>query len=99
MKRIITLLLFACCLSLAVVQPVLAANTGSEAGVRAVEPLNVNSASQEELTVLPGIGPVTAERIVAYRTKKGPFKTVDDLILIKGIGQKTLEKIRPLVTI
>ena len=98
MKKIVVFVLFACCLSMVVVQPVLAAK--SVAGKASVQSrVNVNAADSSALTTLPGIGKVTAERIVAYRTQHGPFKSVDDLVLVKGVGRKTLEKIRPLVTI
>jgi len=61
--------------------------------------INVNTAPSSELVVLPGIGPKKAEAIVLYREANGPFATVDDLIQVKGIGPKTLEKLRPLVTV
>lgn len=53
-------------------------------------PINVNHASQEELQVIPGIGPVLAKRIVDYRAKNGYFRTVQDLVKVKGIGPKLL---------
>jgi competence protein ComEA len=53
--------------------------------------ININSATVEELTQLQKVGPKTAERIVAYRDANGPFKTVDDLKNVKGIGDKILE--------
>ena len=61
--------------------------------------INVNTAPAAELVALPGIGPKKAEAIVQYREANGPFKTVDDLVQVKGIGPKTLEKLRPLVTV
>jgi competence protein ComEA len=61
-------------------------------------PINVNTASAEELTRLPAIGPVTAQNIVAARSAK-PFRTLADLDAVKGIGPKTLEKIRPFVVV
>lgn len=61
--------------------------------------VNVNQATAKQLETLPGIGKVTAEHIVAYRTQKGPFASVDDLGNVKGIGPKTLEKLRPLVAV
>ncbi len=61
--------------------------------------VNLNTATKEELQTLPGVGPAVAQRIVEYRTKCGPFKSVDELLEIKGIGPKKLEKIKPLVTL
>jgi competence protein ComEA len=60
--------------------------------------INVNLASAEELDDLPGIGPSLAARIVAYREAHGPFRTVDDLLAVSGIGPKTLDRFRDLVT-
>jgi len=59
--------------------------------------VNINTADVEELTTIPGIGPKTAEAIVAYRNENGQFKKVDDLIEVKGIGEKKLEQIRSYV--
>ena len=56
--------------------------------------LNVNTASAEQLTMLPGIGEATAKNIMDYRTQNGNFKAVDDLLKVKGIGEKTLEKMK-----
>lgn len=60
--------------------------------------INVNQASLEELQQLDGIGPVTAAKIVEER-KKGPFEKPDDLRRVRGIGPKTMDKIRPFVTV
>ena len=57
--------------------------------------VNINSADQEVLTQLPGIGPVTADRIVEYRKANGNFKSIDELTSVKGIGDKTLAKLKP----
>lgn len=56
--------------------------------------VNVNTASQAELEALNGIGPAKAKAILDYRQKNGPFKSVDDLKKVTGIGDKTLESIR-----
>lgn len=57
--------------------------------------VNINTADVTQLTEIPGIGPKTAEAIVAYRKTVGQFKTLEDLIEVKGIGLKKLEKMRP----
>jgi competence protein ComEA len=57
--------------------------------------ININTADVAELTQIPGIGPKTAEAIVAFRKDNGQFKTLEDLVEVKGIGPKKLEKIRP----
>ena len=59
--------------------------------------LNINTATVEELQTLPNIGEATAQRIVDYRTQHGNFTSVDALQNVKGIGTKTLEKLRPFV--
>jgi len=57
------------------------------------EVVNINTASAEQLQQVHGIGAKTAELIVAYRNDHGPFKSIDDLEHVKGIGKKTLKKI------
>jgi competence protein ComEA len=54
--------------------------------------ISINTATRQEFEMLEGIGPVLAERIVAFREKNSGFKTVEDLLKIEGIGPKTLEK-------
>lgn len=56
--------------------------------------VNVNTAGVQELMTLPGIGPALAERIVAARKEKGPFRRVEDLLAVQGIGPKLLAKIK-----
>ena len=56
--------------------------------------ININIASVDELTALPGIGSTLAQRIVAYRNENGPFRNVDELLEVSGIGEKKLESIR-----
>ncbi|MBU1568605.1 MAG: ComEA family DNA-binding protein [Proteobacteria bacterium] len=57
--------------------------------------VNINTADKELLTLLPGIGPVTAEAILAYRKDNGNFKSIDELTKVKGIGEKSLMKLKP----
>ncbi len=61
--------------------------------------LNLNAASADDLATLPGIGPSYAKRIVEYREKNGPFKRVEDLLNVQGIGEKTLDRIRDRVMV
>lgn len=61
--------------------------------------INLNTASAAELELLPGIGPALAARIVEHRREHGPFASVEELDLVRGIGPRTLEAIRPLVTV
>jgi competence protein ComEA len=62
-------------------------------------PIDLNSASVEDLMSIPGIGPVKAQRIVEYRRIRGKFSTVEELTNVSGIGEKTLEKISKYVTV
>lgn len=61
--------------------------------------INVNTATAEELTMLPGIGKETAERIIEYRTKYGVFFSLDELSNVKGIGENTVIKLKPYATV
>jgi competence protein ComEA len=61
--------------------------------------VNVNTASEKELQKLPRIGPSKAKLIVEYRNDKGKFKNIQELLEIKGIGKKTLEKLKPFIII
>ena len=61
--------------------------------------ININTASEEELQEIPGIGPVLAKRIVEYREANGVFTSVEELQNVSGIGEKTLEKIKPFVVL
>ncbi len=78
-----------------------AAWAAQEAGTQqaATERLNLNTATVEQLMTLKGIGEVTARAIVDYREQNGPFRAVDDLLQVRGIGEKKLEALRPFVTV
>lgn len=64
-----------------------------------VEPIDVNRASAADLERVPGIGPATAQRIIEWREQHGPFERLEDLLNVRGIGEKTLEKLRPYLTV
>lgn len=55
---------------------------------------NLNRMDEEQLQILDGVGPTTAQKIVVYREENGPFETIDDLLNVSGIGPKTLERIK-----
>ena len=61
--------------------------------------INLNTATADQLETLPGIGQKTAERIIEYRTKSGGFKRIEDLMNVKGIGEKSFLKLKPLITV
>lgn len=63
------------------------------------KPVNINTATSEELQQVPGIGPATAEKILQMRKSYGAFKSVDDLLAIRGLGPKRLEKMRKYLTV
>ena len=65
----------------------------------AAEKININTAGVEELIALPGLGRAYAERILEYREKNGPFKRLEDLLNVRGIGEKTFERIKDKVTL
>lgn len=62
-------------------------------------PVNINTADADTLTALPGIGQVLAERIVAYRRQNGPFRVIEEITKVEGIGEKKAEAILDLITV
>ena len=63
------------------------------------KPIDLNLANVKELQELPGVGPVTAQRIIDLRQKSGRFHRVEDLLAVRGISEKKLDAMRPCVTI
>ncbi len=61
--------------------------------------IDINSAGAAELALLPGIGPALAERIIEDRERRGPFRRVEDLDRVKGIGPRIVERVRSLATV
>ena len=62
-------------------------------------PININTATQAQFESLPGVGAKAAQRILEYRKQNGPFKKVEDLMNVKGFGEKTFLKLKPLLTV
>jgi competence protein ComEA len=82
--------------------PVTGAATGGAGGATAPgpgAPVDLNTATVAQLDALPGVGPVIAARIIAWRQENGRFSTVDDLSEVQGIGDATMTKLRPLVRV
>ena len=75
-----------------------ATSAGGGAGDPSASAVSLSSATVEQLDELPGVGPVTAQKIVDFRTEHGPFGSVDDLDAVPGIGPTRIEQLRDLVT-
>ena len=82
---------------LALIPTILPAQEKIASGKAATSQININTATESQLTGLPGIGPAIAERIVRHRQQIGPFKAVEDLKQVKGIGDKIFIKIKDLI--
>jgi competence protein ComEA len=76
-----------------------ARRSSAPAAASASAPINLNTASVAQLETLPGIGRSTAERILEYRQKNGSFKKVEDLMNVRGVGERSFLKLKPLVTV
>jgi competence protein ComEA len=95
----LALLLVLCAAALA---PTMAAQTDSKANSASAAParqVDLNKASAEELATIPGIGVALAQRIVEFREKEGAFRRVEDLMKVKGIGEKSFQKMQPHVKV
>ena len=87
-------------LALLVVSPSYVRAQAPAASVEKAAPvINLNTASAADLENLPGVGAKMAERIVEYRQKNGPFKKIEDLMNVKGIGEKSFLKLKPLIAV
>jgi competence protein ComEA len=75
------------------------AEDGSSARSGSQTRININTASIDELEVLPGIGEVTAQRIVDFREQNGPYRSIDDLVHVQGISTRTIDGLRDLVAV
>ena len=82
-----------------VTRPVVVTVASDPASSSPAWPVDLNTADLEQLDTLPGVGPVTAQAIFDYREENGPFQSVDDLVNVYGIGEKTVEKLREYVVV
>jgi competence protein ComEA len=71
----------------------------SAAKPAATGPININTASAAELEGLPGVGPKMAARIIEYRQKNGPFKKIEDVMNVRGLGEKNFLKVKGQLTV
>jgi competence protein ComEA len=102
MRFVIPTGLLVCALAVAAAGVHAQSATGDRAAAgkaAAAAAVNLNTASVAQLEVLPGIGPRTAERIVEYRQKNGQFKKIEELMNVKGIGEKSFLKIKDRITV
>jgi len=87
---------------LAFIPPLVAAQekpAGRRAPAAAKAAVNINTATAAEFEGLPGIGARTAARILEYRQKNGPFKKIEDLMNVRGVGEKSFLKLKPQLTV
>jgi competence protein ComEA len=89
LRNALGILLVACLLA-----PLAAAAAGGPTGV-----VNVNTATAEQLQLLPRIGPSVAQRIVEYRKDNGKFSSLEDLMLVRGIGESTFAQLKPYLSL
>lgn len=100
MRRFAPVLLLLClCTATALAHDPPAASRDGGTQRSAAAPLDLNSATVEQLDKLPGIGPALAQRIVDYRAQHGSFRQLEQLNEVKGIGDRTLERLIPLLTL
>ena len=84
--------------ALAVIALVLAVSLPALAGDAPRGVVNINTATAEQLQLLPRVGPALADRIIEFRQSNGPFGSVDELVAVKGIGERSLANLEPFVT-
>jgi competence protein ComEA len=73
--------------------------TATKTVATAAAPVNLNTATAEQLATIPGVGVKTAELIIEYRQKNGSFKKIEDLMNVRGVGEKSFLKMKPLITV
>jgi len=84
-------------IALALMAVVLVTATLAGAGEETAGVVNINTGSAEQLQLLPRVGPALADRIIEFREANGPYRTVDEIVAVKGIGEKSFEKLEPYI--
>jgi competence protein ComEA len=86
--------------ALACVAPAAASPAAApKAGASEARPIDINTADTAALESVPGIGKSLSQRIIAFREKNGPFQSVDDLLKVQGVGEKSIQKLHPYLTV
>ena len=96
---IIIISVFALSTTLAFAQGASKGDAGKAAAPQVASKININKATAEQLMEIKGIGESYAKRIVEYREKNGPFKNIEDITKVQGIGTKTFDKIKDLIMV
>jgi comEA protein len=94
MKFYLSMMVLVAVVTLTSLSPVDAFATDNPAVNSITETIQLNQATAEQLQALPGVGPALSERIVVYRTEHGPFKSLEQLTEVKGVGQAKLAKFK-----
>jgi competence protein ComEA len=97
--NIVALILLALSIAMPASFTLAASNSKEVKSQVATEMININNANEDQLRGLPGVGPVTATKIVKYREANGNFSKIEDLLEVKGIGTVTLEKMKSYISI
>ena len=95
--RIVLTALFV--LGMAVAAPMAQEPARPSSAASTAAPVNLNTATEAQLESLPGVGPAMAKRILEYRQQNGGFKKIEDLMNVRGIGETSFLKLKPLVTV
>ena len=95
-KKVKVACVLALCLGLAISSVTALAQ---KSGPGPVDKVNINSATAEQLQSLPGVGPITAKAIVEYRAKVGKFNKIEEIINVKGIGEKKFQRIKDRIVV
>jgi comEA protein len=99
MKHYLLMLVLFAVVSMVGIAPATVLAAKNPTANQVVETIRLNQATAEQLQALPGVGPALSERIIEYRTENGPFSSVDQLTLVKGVGQAKLAKFKQQLTV